>query len=227
MTPHRAALRLQAFTLAVAAASACRSEAPREDTALGGAASGDTQLVVSGDRGRWAASPRLVHELRIGQLEGDDRYQFGSVGGLAVGEDGTIFVVDAQGPRLRMFDAGGRFVGEIGRVGAGPGEYRHITRMAVTAAGELAIYDTILRRVSFFSPTGEFLRSFDSRVGGNWRRNSFHQDAAGNFFIFGVRPSPGAPVMIGPDGTRIGSEGPGHQISFYLKLSPDQPREKR
>jgi hypothetical protein len=83
------------------------------------------------------------------------------------------------------------------------------------------LFDPSLRRLSFFSASGEFVRSFDSRVGGSWADNSFHVDADGNFLVFGVRASPGAPVMIGPDGTHTGSERPGHQIRFYLKLSPE------
>src|SRR5699024_5520194 len=53
---------------------------------------------------------RLEEELRIGALDGDGPDQFGRVGGLAVGENGEIVVLDAQAQELRVFSAEGEHV---------------------------------------------------------------------------------------------------------------------
>jgi hypothetical protein len=175
--------------------------------------------IQSDGPGAWSGTPQLVQELRIGRLEGDDDYIFGSISQLAVGRDGTIYVADGIGPRLRRYDPEGRFLGQIGRVGEGPGEYRRITGLALTPAGELAIFDTSLRRITLFSPSGELLRTLDSAIGGNWTGNDFHIDPEGNFYVFGVRvnqalePEPGDEVPV---------EGPrGRMEPIYLKLTPD------
>src|SRR5688500_6470978 len=74
----------------------------------------------------WGTSTRLVQELRIGQLEGAEQYTFGSVDGIAVGLDGAMFVYDGKVPIIRLYDATGKFVRNVGRAGEGPGEYRDV-----------------------------------------------------------------------------------------------------
>ncbi|MEX2283833.1 MAG: hypothetical protein WEE89_15215 [Gemmatimonadota bacterium] len=62
----------------------------------------DTTVVRSRGAGVWK-TVKLVEELRIGVLEGDDSHIFGSVLGMAVARDGSMFVADMPGQRIRLY----------------------------------------------------------------------------------------------------------------------------
>lgn len=65
---------------------------------------------------------RLTEELRIGELAGDEAYQFGSIVAIDVDANGNLFVLDQQAAELRVFDAAGSFLYAMGGPGSGPGE---------------------------------------------------------------------------------------------------------
>lgn len=83
--------------------------------------------VVTRPEGAWAltgAEPwRLVEELRIGVVEGEEPYMFGQVVDVIPDVMGRIWVLDSQAWELRLFDAQGRFVRSVGGPGEGPGEF--------------------------------------------------------------------------------------------------------
>lgn len=164
------------------------------------------------------AAPVLVEDLRIGGR--DPAYHFEGVQSLAVGNDGAIFVADQPRlARVRMYDAAGHFVRDVGEAGEAPGQYRHVTGMLVTPAGEVAIYDVFNQRISIFDGKGTFVRSLPSRVGGNWTGNDFHVDEEGNFYVFGIRvPTEERPIPIGE--TPAPQRAVPRNNRFYLKLSP-------
>lgn len=205
-----AAVRPVAFTPSPTLAEKSRNLDPstREDA-------GDVVTIQSTNASR---ALTIVEELRIGGATPD--YSFGEVEAIAVGRDGAIFVADVtdRRTRVRMYNAAGRFVTAVGRVGTGDGEFRGITGMLVTPSGELAIYDVFNKRITLYNARGTFIRSMPSRVAGFWTGNDFHVDPQGNFYVYGVRtpsesppPPVGAPVVIepvAPPSTR-----------FFLKLS--------
>ena len=62
--------------------------------------------------------------------------------GIAVDPAGkVIYVLDEDAPRVLVFDFGGRFVGEVGRKGHGPGEYDSPTALDVAVNGDLLVMD--------------------------------------------------------------------------------------
>lgn len=81
-------------------------------------------IVANTESGMWRSSdmPAIEPEVDIGAAEGEAAYQFGNILGVDVGEDGSIYVFDQQSRTVRVFDAAGTFVREIGRPGSGPGE---------------------------------------------------------------------------------------------------------
>ena len=83
-----------------------------------------TRLVRSTEPPAWGATVQVVPELRIGLADGDEHYLFGRIRKVAIGKDGTIIVADDKTPVLRMYDANGKFVRDIGRAGEALGEYR-------------------------------------------------------------------------------------------------------
>lgn len=126
---------------------------------------GDT-VVVRTLSGSLRGSGVLLEELSIGTLEGPPETQFGNVNGLAVSSDGTIHVMDAQGPVLRSYSPDGRFLRTVGRVGSGPGEYRQPdSGLAVLPDGRLLVRDPGNARIAVYGSDGEPLDSWIVRGG--------------------------------------------------------------
>ncbi len=94
--------------------------------------------------------------LKIGTVEGDPHQMFEQVRGVTRMDDGTIVVLEGGTNELRLFDAGGNFVRNLGGTGDGPGEFRFLTEMWVSG-------DTIFgfcnarKRISVFGRDGQVL----------------------------------------------------------------------
>lgn len=110
------------------------------------------------------ASPDLV----IGLEERGSQDQFGDVVGMAVDEDGRIFVLDAMLSRVSVFDRNGRFVRAIGRKGSGPGEFTRPHGDVMRAGNGIALaHDTIFvleQRLQAFDTSGTYLASTPPEV---------------------------------------------------------------
>jgi hypothetical protein len=79
--------------------------------------------------------------------------------------DGRIAVADAAENRILVFDTSGNLLRSLGRAGEGPGEFRRLSQVRRTLAGDsLVTFDQRLRRLSVFDPDKGFARSV--RVGG-------------------------------------------------------------
>lgn len=124
---------------------------------------GGVPHVVSGSRGRWAEREAWRVEVDdgvvIGEVDGREAYTFGQVAGVVVGEDGRIYVGDAQNLEVRVFSGDGELETRFGREGEGPGEFRNISGVS-RAPGGVAVLDGMLGRVTVFAPRGEIVRSF-------------------------------------------------------------------
>jgi len=104
----------------------------------------------------WVEEAPDAHEvLRIGSTEGDPATQFGLIASIAVAENGTIYVLDQQNRRVRVFNAAGGFVREMGRAGAGPGELSDFAVAVMLArADTVVVADPGNRRFTRFAPGG-------------------------------------------------------------------------
>jgi hypothetical protein len=71
-----------------------------------------------------------------------------------VDADGRIFVADAAAMVVRVYDASGRFLQQIGARGRNPGEFLDIGCMHLDGA-TLVVADDVSRRISRFSLEGE------------------------------------------------------------------------
>ncbi len=97
----------------------------------------------------------------IGDLDAFERPS-----GVAVNADGSrIYVVDtggvdSQNHRVRVFDANGSFLFDIGGRGDGPGQFNLPLMAAVGPQGRLYVVDAGNFRVQVFSAEGDFLFSF-------------------------------------------------------------------
>lgn len=127
-------------------------EAYRVERAL----AGDTTVVRSLAGSVWGGDGRLVPEVSIGVLDGDERYMLGRVRGLTRDPDGQILVVDADVPGIRVFGPDGDWLATWGREGAGPGEFRRPDGGIVALAdGRIVVRDPGNARLQVLSATGE------------------------------------------------------------------------
>jgi hypothetical protein len=121
-----------------------------------GAASTDTTVRLA-TRPLHPGVANLVEELSIGVGDGAEEYMLGDIADIALGRDGSIFVLDRQVPVVRHFDARGKFVRNIGRRGQGPGEFLNVSGIAMSRDGHLLLWDTGNWRVNVYSSSGDVL----------------------------------------------------------------------
>jgi hypothetical protein len=112
----------------------------------------------------WGGTARLEEELSIGVEAGDDPYMLGSVRALATDGD-EIFVLDQQVPAIRVYDAAGRHLRDIGKDGEGPGEFRRPESMVLGADGRIFVRDPRTGRITIFSRQGAAVGSIPVRSG--------------------------------------------------------------
>lgn len=115
----------------------------------------------------WRANDAWTVEenLRIGTVAGEPEYQFGQLGFVDAGPDGTIYAMDAQAQEVRAFDPQGQYLRTIGGPGGGPGELGQGTVFVyVDPNGGLVIPDLVNRRVNRYTAAGEPIGSFPIEI---------------------------------------------------------------
>jgi len=145
------------------------------------AAAQTPQVVRSTGPGAWG-TVRLVEDRRIGVLEGDDAYTFGTIRGVLVAHDGSIWVAENRPSRIRIYNADGRLVRSVGQAGEGPGEYRQIDGFQLMKDGAIAVLDGRIGRITVYEPTGEVRTSHRFPVS-FFTGDMFTVDHAGNFYV--------------------------------------------
>lgn len=95
----------------------------------------------------------------IGAVEGPDEVVFGRISGVLVDPEGRIHVADPQAREVRVFSPDGGFLRRVGRDGEGPGEFRHLSGLALAPDGVAAL-DGSLGRVTVFDGSGQVVRTF-------------------------------------------------------------------
>ena len=127
----------------------------------------------------WGESPDVSEELRIGSLLGADEYSFGSIDDVIVNSDGTVWVGVSQLHAIRRYTAEGAYIGQVGREGEGPGEFKYVSNMRPLSDGSVIVWDAGLLRVSRFTADGEFIASFlppTHMIGGNFEELEVDQE---------------------------------------------------
>jgi hypothetical protein len=168
---------------------------------------GDTLVVRTVAGSVWGADASLVPEVSIGELEGDLEYLMGEVQSIAVGADGTIYVLDAQGPELRAYGPDGRFLRRLGRPGEGPGELKAPGAIAILSDQRLVVRDPGNGRIQVYGPDGAPAAAW-TVVRGSFRTSGpLPVDRRDNMYIMvlrdmeaDVRDWKAAFASIGPDG---------------------------
>jgi predicted membrane-bound mannosyltransferase/sugar lactone lactonase YvrE len=88
--------------------------------------------------------------------------QFQSPQGIAVADDGSIFVADSYNHRIQKFDRNGQFITSIGGPAAAnqPGLFNEPWSVAVAPDGTLYIADTWNHRVQHFNADGAYMNGW-------------------------------------------------------------------
>ncbi len=155
--------------------------------------SGNNRIQVFGADGtflrQWGSMCKLdTTEGCIGSGDG----QFNEPWGIAVGQDGSVYVADTWNHRIQRFTSEGQFIGKWGTFGSTGGElgqealFYGPRSLAIGRDGNLYVVDTGNKRVQVFSPSGSFVTQwggggvvegrFDEPVG-------LGQDADGNWYV--------------------------------------------
>ena len=149
-TPHLAPFVLLALPLATAG---CGGDAGPGETG-----SGDAGPAAAGlDSPDISLAPGVEEVYTVGVLDGAEWEMFGSVVGVAFGEDGTLFILDNDAGHIVVIDPSGEFARTISNKGEGPAELDQPLGLAVLGDGRIAVND-FGRGIQVFGRDGEALQ---------------------------------------------------------------------
>ncbi len=132
--------------------------------------------------------------------------------GIAVDEDGNIYVADTANHRIQVFDRRGNLQQTIGSYGKGEGQFDEPRGVAVDEDGNIYVADTWNARIVKLSPEGEWLTTWGSGnqdvgsghlatiTGGNEEANA--ENPLGFFGPRGIRIGPRGNVYIADTGNK-------------------------
>jgi hypothetical protein len=144
----------------------------------------DTLIVVADNPPVWGAAPQLVEELRIGVLDGDARYQFGSVENVVEVSDAEVWVADETLGVIRRYSLTGVHLGDVGRKGQGPGEFKSMDGMRLLPDGRVALLDISNGRIHLFDEAGHLTGDYRSpNIGLHIFPQPLEVDTAGRLYV--------------------------------------------
>ena len=144
--------------LAVASAS-CESAKPRPFIAVdsSGVRTVFSDPLASDRTCTLGEEPLLV----VGDREDDPAHLFGRVVGTARLSDGSVAVVDPTVDEVRIFDKAGEHLRSLGRLGDGPGEFKHAWLVWVRPGDTLWVGDYRPWRYNVFAADGAWSRAVE------------------------------------------------------------------
>ena len=80
--------------------------------------------------------------------------------GVAVDQEGDLYVADTLNNRIEVFDADGKFISTFGKAGDGPGYFARPKGVAVDGDGHIWVADGVQDRVQVFNKDAQLLISF-------------------------------------------------------------------
>lgn len=114
-----------------------------------------------------------THEVKIFSLAGELLGGFGKRGdqagefyhplGLAISEDGTIYVVDSFHFAVQAFDLEGNFLFSFGSSADGPGTLARPRSITLDGDGHIYVTDALKNNVQIFDPFGRLVLQFGSK----------------------------------------------------------------
>lgn len=122
-------------------------------------------------------------------LGGDSALTLAGPKGLALDEEGRLYVADGDAHRIRVLSADGTLLKEWGSQGSGPGEFQEPWGVAVGPDGAVYVADTWNHRIQKLDRDGQFLASW------------------GTFADTQGRTSDPGDLLYGPRGIAVDAQG--------------------
>jgi DNA-binding beta-propeller fold protein YncE len=157
--------------------------------------SGNNRIQVFSPQGQfvrqWGSTCKLFEKTPLG-CQGDGRGQFNEPWGIAVGQDGSVYVSDTWNHRIQKFDSQGNFVTMWGNFESTGGELGNPKALygprAVTMGkdGNVYVMDTGNKRVVAYQPDGTFVTQFGGQGLTEGRFDEpvgLAQDQDGNWYV--------------------------------------------
>jgi hypothetical protein len=153
--------------------------------------------------------------LSLGVAEGDADQEFGTIGGVALLNDGLIAVLDGHGETaftFRIFDGAGTHVATHGRLGRGPGDFTWVNHFGATTGDTIVAVDFPNRRLNYLTVTDGYRRSL--QVDEEALRQLIAPDASG--LVEGMVPFDDSSYAIKAFRPRLGGTSSARFTSFHL-----------
>jgi len=113
--------------------------------------------------------------------------EFGSIRSVLLAGDGSVYVADPSYRVVSIFDSAGRLVRQLGREGAGPGEYRDPYSLAWLGQG-IALLDPGNSRIGLYDSAGHWTKSWIvQRISGSQFIRLYRTPPT--FWSYGLRPA--------------------------------------
>ncbi len=117
----------------------------------------------------------LEEELSIGS-EDDDNYLFYDPRNISVDNQKNIYILESGNHRIQKFDKDGNYLQTIGKEGQGPGEFERPYSFVLDKSNNIYVSDR--RKIHFFNPSGEFIKTIPLSD----QVNNFFVSSEGNIF---------------------------------------------
>jgi hypothetical protein len=78
--------------------------------------------------------------------------------------DNRLYISDISGDKIVVFDTTGHLLYKWGKTGKGPGEFQSPNAISIGPDGQVYVGDSDNNRVQIFTPSGTYLRQFDTNV---------------------------------------------------------------
>lgn len=181
-------------------------------------------IVSNSDVGVWAPGDEwtLEEELRIGAVEGDPEYQFGTVGSIAVDSKGSIYVLDTQTQHIRVYSSAGSYERTVGAPGRGPGELAAAMALLIGSGDTLLVPDGQNLRFNRYAPDGSSAGSTKLAIE-EGRPMAFRATASG-VIAEQIRPLmlPGQPAIENPQDAIVRLANDGSIGDTFMTFSSGQ-----
>ena len=124
--------------------------------------------------------------LRAWGTYGTGNGQFNNQEGIAVDNEGNVYVADKYNNRIQKFGPNGTFITNWGTSGSGNGQFSEAHGIAIDSSGNVYVSDLENNRIQKFGPTGTFITTWGTPGSGNgqfmWPAG-MAIDSSGNVYV--------------------------------------------